>query len=90
MAILSSEEFIFQKIIINGKEFSPDVAEIITPEMEDPYWEISYASSGGSVETVIFATGEVFVEARPKELKVIEGGKKEEPVVRRLKRGEQQ
>ncbi|MCL6542066.1 MAG: hypothetical protein K6T87_16035 [Roseiflexus sp.] len=86
MAVLSSKEFIFQKVSVNGFDFSPEVEEVITPEMEDPYWEITYLDSSGRVETVIFATGNVLIEARPKELRIVKGGKNEEAIPRRIKK----
>jgi len=73
MSILSKDEFEFDKIEINGESLPPFAEEILTPEAEDPYWEIHY--SGGMV---IFLTGNVQVMAHSREeLKVVEGGKRE-------------
>jgi len=73
MSLLSKDEFDFDKIEISGEPLPPFADEVLTPEAEDPYWEIHYP--GGMI---IFLTGNVQVMAHSREeLKVVEGGKRE-------------
>lgn len=87
MAILSSKEYRFTKVKVNGNSLPVDsLLEIITPELEDPYWEFIY-SDPGNENYSIFATGNITIEAIPKmaNLELVE---KTEGSVRRLKRKE--
>lgn len=68
MSLLSKEEFDFDKIEINGEQLPPFPEEVLTPEMEDPFWEIHYSSG-----MVLFLTGNVQVMAHSRELKIVEG-----------------
>lgn len=73
MAVLSKDEFDFDKIELEKESLPPFADEVLTPEMEDPYWEIHYPNG-----LVLFLTGNVQVMAHTRgELKVVEGGKRE-------------
>lgn len=73
MSVLSNKEYEFLNVEIGGVSYPPSPVEIITPEVEDPFWEINYRDG-----TSIFATGNVMIAAKLKELTVIEGGIQEE------------
>jgi len=80
MSILSKDEFEFDKIEINGESLPPFPEEVLTPEMEDPFWEIHYSSG-----MVLFLTGNVQIMAHSKEeLKVVGGGKREGAKIERI------
>ncbi len=72
MSVLSREDYEFLEIQVGDDvPMPPNPMEVITPEAEDPYWEISY--EGG---LAIFATGNVIVKTQLKEApQVLEGGK---------------
>lgn len=72
MSVLSRDDYEFLEIQLGGDvPMPPSPMEVITPEPEDPYWEISYAEG-----ISVFATGNVIVKTQLKEPpQVIEGGK---------------
>lgn len=87
MPFLTSKEYMFKKIVVNRVSFPTEsLIEVITPELEDPYWEFVYGDTEGNPGDFIFATGEVTIQAtlRKSNLKLVEGV--EQTTVRRLKR----
>lgn len=72
MSVLSREDYEFLEIQLGGDvPMPPNPIEVITPEAEDPYWEISYENG-----LAIFASGNVIVKTQLKEApQVLEGGK---------------
>lgn len=85
MAVFSNSDFVFLEININGQVFPQtlisNVKEVITPEFEDPYWEITYVDVTDVENTtkVIFATGNVYVIVKQREdtIKIVKRENKE-------------
>ena len=69
MSVITSKEVEFLNVEIGGTSYPPNPIEVATPEMEDPYWEITYHDG-----TVLFASGNVFIATKARaELELVEG-----------------